>query len=104
MEQAELLAHYGRKMAHVVNMYNREIPGYHVDQEMSPEEGERILTRATAEKRGEDWKLELGNAERAPIEHPKGDPGSTGQGTRNAEEGIAEADEAEPEVEDPHYP
>ena len=41
---------YGRKLAHVVNMYLREVKpeGWHVDKELTPEEGEKALKDLTA--------------------------------------------------------
>ena len=38
---------YGRKLAHVVNMYWREVKpkGWHVDKELTPEDGEALLKK-----------------------------------------------------------
>ena len=38
---------YGRKLAHVVNMYLREVKpeGWHVDKELTPEEGQELLKK-----------------------------------------------------------
>ncbi|MBW2342506.1 MAG: hypothetical protein JRF53_00575 [Deltaproteobacteria bacterium] len=38
---------YGRKLAHVVNMYLREVKpeGWHVDKELTQEDGEKLLEK-----------------------------------------------------------
>ena len=42
---------YGRKLAHVVNMYLREVKpeGWHVDKELTPEDGEELLEKMNIE-------------------------------------------------------
>lgn len=51
----EALEKYGRMLAHVVNMFLREAKpaGWHVDKELTPEQGEEILIQEF-KKRSED--------------------------------------------------
>lgn len=58
---------YGRKLAHVVNMYLREVKpeGWHVDKEMTPEQGVEVLN-AECGKRTAD-----SGVKRTSIQHPE---------------------------------
>jgi len=55
---------YGRKLAHVVNMYLREVKpeGWHVDKELTEKEGIKILN-AECGKRGQEKNPEPLNLE-----------------------------------------